>query len=65
MIDSKFYYLQRSKVYSLISLGLNRSSVYKTEKAHLMNIIDILDTKAETIPLNSDERRIYERQMMI
>jgi hypothetical protein len=36
----------------------NRSSIYKTEKARLINIIDTLDTKAEISPLDNDERRI-------
>jgi hypothetical protein len=36
----------------------NRSSLNKTEKAHLLNIIDTLDTKAKISPLDNDERRI-------
>jgi hypothetical protein len=33
------------------------SGNYKVEKEHLLNIIDILDKKAEISPLNDDERR--------
>jgi hypothetical protein len=36
----------------------NHSSIYKTKKARLINIIDTLDTKAKISPLDNDERRI-------
>jgi hypothetical protein len=32
------------------------SGKYKTKKERLLNIIDILDKKAEITPLNEDER---------
>jgi hypothetical protein len=35
----------------------NSSGSYKIEKEHLLNIIDTLDCKAESTPLNEDERR--------
>jgi hypothetical protein len=39
----------------------NLSSVYKMEKVRLMNLIDLLDTRAETTPLNDDDRRILRK----
>jgi hypothetical protein len=39
----------------------NLSSVYKLEKARLMNLIDVLDTRAETSPLNDVDRRILRK----
>lgn len=35
----------------------NISGTYKAEKEHLLSIIDVLDTKAEYIPLDEDERK--------
>jgi hypothetical protein len=34
----------------------NKSSIYKKEKEHLLQIIDLLDRKAETMPLNASEK---------
>jgi hypothetical protein len=34
----------------------NQSGSYKKEKQHLLEVIDRLDIKAETIPLNTSER---------
>jgi hypothetical protein len=37
-------------------VGKNMSSIYKSKKVRLCSIIDMLDLKAETIPLSDDER---------
>jgi hypothetical protein len=39
----------------------NLSSVYKLEKARPTNLIAVLDTRAETSPLNDADRRILRK----
>ena len=37
----------------------NLSSVYKKEKERLLHLINFLDKKAETVPLNASEREAF------